>query len=71
MDMFHPDFHNSIAVDRRISGILKLLKIPSDFNYFEKETVLVQLAVESGISPWHLDRLLYSYTKYYTTIIAG
>ncbi len=65
MDMCHEDFIDSIAVDERLSDILDCLNVDPKSTYLHKEEVLVQIAHDCEITPWHLDRLLYSFKDYY------
>jgi len=65
MDMYHEDFVNSIALDERLFDILKALDVDPSLKYLQKEDVLIQLAGDCSISPWHLDRLLYLFKDYY------
>lgn len=65
MDIHHHDFVGSIAIDQRVSKILVALELPPKLPYTEGEDVLVRIANDCGITPWHLDRLLYRFTDYY------
>lgn len=62
MDAYHPEFHDSIAVDQRIKNISKELDLPTSkyddyLNFYQKA------ALEIGIDPWDLDRVLYKFQK--------
>jgi endonuclease III len=59
MDVYHPDFWESIAVDTRVQKVLDALGLPfRDYN--EKEKFLLEVAHEAGLNGWQLDRLLYN-----------
>ncbi len=60
MDVYHPYFRDSIAVDVRIKKILAELKI-SLSNYDEQEKFLLDVVKLAGMNGWELDRLMYSY----------
>ncbi len=60
MDVYHPDFHNTIAVDERIKRITEALGY-SFQSYSEHERFYQELAREAGLQGWELDRLLYNY----------
>lgn len=62
MDVRHPDFRDTIAVDERIKKVTQALGY--EFKTFEDEERFYQdMAEEIGISGWELDRLLYNYTE--------
>jgi hypothetical protein len=66
MDMYHADFIDSIAIDGRIQDILTELEIDcKKTSYEKKEEILINIAKESNLSPWQLDRLLYNFKTYY------
>jgi hypothetical protein len=58
MDIRHPDFLGSIAVDARIRKVAKELGI-DDLSYEELERFLQSAASRLGITPFGLDRFLY------------
>ena len=58
MDVYHPDFHNSIAIDQRIRRVLEAVGAP-DGPYGEQEDWLLAVARDAGLNGWELDRLLY------------
>ena len=68
MDMNHPDFLDSIAIDYRLMDISKELEIP-DMSYIDHENIFSQIANEAGLMCWQLDRLLYNYKDYYLNAI--
>lgn len=61
MDLFHPDFRDTIALDTRIGNVTDELDIEFG-SYEEEEEFYVSVADRLGITPWELDRLLYRYT---------
>lgn len=60
MDVYHPDFHNSIAVDTRIKSVLKALNVEFK-TYAEAEEFLLDVAKMADMNGWELDRLMYNY----------
>jgi len=70
MDAYHPDFHDTIAVDLRIKKVTKALG-HSFKTYEEEERFYQEIAQEAGISGWELDRLLYNYTDHFLSAIAA
>lgn len=64
LDVYHIDFHNNIAIDDRIKKITQSLGYTFS-NYNEHESFYLQIAKESNINGWELDRLLYNYTDYF------
>lgn len=60
MDVYHSDFHDSIAIDARINGISKAIGYLFA-NYSDHELFYIEIAQESGLQGWELDRLLYNY----------
>jgi hypothetical protein len=62
MDVYHPDFRESIAVDARINGLSKMLELEFD-NYAGHEQFYLDVANEAGLSGWELDRLLFNFRE--------
>lgn len=60
MDVYHPDFRDSIAVDIRIKSILSELGVGFR-TYAEQEAFLLDVARLAGLNGWELDRLMYGY----------
>jgi hypothetical protein len=60
MDVYHPQFRDSIAVDSRINRLLNNWNVNLN-TYEEKENYLLGLAQASGIEGWELDRMLYNF----------
>ena len=60
MQVYDPDFRDSIAVDERIKKVSKFLGLKF-FTYSEQENFYLSVAHEVGIQGWELDRLLYNY----------
>ena len=60
MDVYHPDFRDSIAVDGRIKSILDELGVNLR-TYIEQETFLLEVAHLADLNGWELDRLMYGY----------
>jgi hypothetical protein len=70
MDVYHSDFHNSIAVDERIKRITEALgyTFPS---YREHEQFYLGIAAEANLQGWELDRLLYNYRDKFLVELNG
>jgi len=60
MDVYHPDFRNTIAIDERIKTISHTLGVTLR-KYDEHERFYQELARDAGLEPWELDRLLYNF----------
>ncbi len=62
MDLYLDEFHDYIAVDSRIKGILETADYPvEEREYTEIEGFLRKVASELGITAWELDRTLYNF----------
>jgi thermostable 8-oxoguanine DNA glycosylase len=62
MDVHHPDFRDSIAVDERIKSISEELGL--EFSSYEShEDFYRSVAQEVDMSAWELDRVLYRYRE--------
>jgi hypothetical protein len=70
MDAYHPDFHDTMAIDLRIKKITKALGC-SFKTYEEEERFYQGIAREAGLQGWELDRLLYNYTDHFLSAIAA
>lgn len=66
MDVYHPDFRNSIAIDVRIKDISQFLGI-SFPNYAQHEQFYLDTAHEAGLNGWELDRLMFNYLHEFRT----
>ena len=64
MDVYHPDFHDAIAVDERIKKITAAMGY-SFARYDDHERFYQELAGEASLQPWELDRLLYHFTEHF------
>lgn len=64
MDVYHPDFHNSIAIDQRIKRITEALGYTFK-TYKEHEGFYQELAKDANLQAWELDRLLYQFRDYF------
>jgi hypothetical protein len=60
MDVYHPEFRNSIAVDERIKNITKRLGLRFR-TYEEEETFYLDAAKRAGLDGWELDRMMYGF----------
>ena len=68
MDLCDPDFTDSIAIDIRIGHILSALEIDQT-DYRNAERALIEIAHESGLTGWELDRLLFHFLDHFTTAL--
>ena len=68
MDVRHPDFRDTIAVDERINKMTQALGYTFG-TYEEEERFYQEIAREAGISGWEVDRLLYNYTDHFLAAI--
>lgn len=62
MDMYDPDFRDTIAVDNRIKNISEDLGLEFD-SYEDEERFYCRVADDVGLEPWELDRLMYNFTE--------
>lgn len=62
MDVYHPQFRQSIAVDARIQSISRELGL-SLRPYPEGQEFYLSVAKKAGLSGWELDRLLYNHKR--------
>lgn len=62
MDVYHPEFRDSIAIDARIKTISKTLGL-SFASYQAHEEFYLSVARDAGLNGWELDRLLFNYTE--------
>ncbi len=69
MDSYHPDFHNTIAIDLRIKKVTEALGY-SFATYTEHERFYQDVAREAGLQGWDLDRLLYNHRDEFLAAIA-
>jgi hypothetical protein len=60
MDVYHPDFHHSVAIDQRIKRITQELGYRFSI-YKEHEGFYQEMAKEAKLQAWELDRILYNY----------
>jgi hypothetical protein len=60
MDVYHPDFRNSIAVDARIKKITRTLGLTFR-TYEEEEKFYLDVAERAGLKGWDLDRIMYRF----------
>jgi hypothetical protein len=64
MDVYHPDFRQSIAIDDRIKKISEAMgcEFPT---YEAHEAFYLEIARAVGLQGWELDRLLYNYRDHF------
>jgi hypothetical protein len=70
MDVYHPDFHNAIAVDERIKGISSAMGY-SFKSYRDHERFYLDIVDEAGLSGWETDRLLYNFRSHFEQSVTG
>ncbi|WP_197526239.1 hypothetical protein [Botrimarina colliarenosi] len=59
MDVYHPEFRQSIAIDSRIQSITKILGLT--FSTYEgEERFYLEAAEQAGLNGWELDRLMFN-----------
>jgi hypothetical protein len=68
MDLYHPDFRDTIAIDDRIRGITEKLGREFD-HYSQHENFYRQIARDANLEAWAVDRLLFGFTDYFETAI--
>jgi endonuclease III len=61
MNVYHPEFRQSIAVDSRIESVLAVLGLDELKSYEAREQFLLEAASEAGVDGWDLDRMLYHF----------
>jgi len=61
MDVDHPAFRDSMAIDERIKKVGAAMGV-SFSTYAEHERFYVDVARDARLEPWEVDRLLYWYT---------
>jgi hypothetical protein len=60
MDVYHPDFRESIAIDTRIKALSQALGLNFD-SYAAHEEFYLSVAREAGLTGWELDRLIFNF----------
>ncbi|MBI3878589.1 MAG: hypothetical protein HY301_00795 [Verrucomicrobia bacterium] len=60
MDVYHPDFRQSIAVDARIKALSEKLGL-SFASYAAHEAFYLEVAAEAELNGWELDRLIFNF----------
>jgi hypothetical protein len=62
MDVYHPDFHDSIAIDSRLQRVTR--KLGLSFKTYEvEEAFYVETGRRAGLNGWTVDRILYNFMK--------
>jgi hypothetical protein len=61
MDIYHPDFRDTIALDVRVNKFLTTFQLTFR-GYREKESFYVSAAHKAGLNGWQLDRMLFKCT---------
>lgn len=66
MDVYDSDFRDSIAVDQRVKNVLKALGLDRKLrSYVQREGFLREVALNAGVEPWELDRLLFNFGPFF------
>lgn len=60
MDVYHPDFRGTVAIDERIKAMAKALGVHFR-TYDEHERFYQDIARDAGLEAWEVDRLLYNF----------
>jgi hypothetical protein len=60
MDVYDPDFRQTVAIDQRIKRFSVVLGIDCK-EYEQEEQEYVRIAMDAGLEPWELDRTLYTF----------
>jgi hypothetical protein len=63
MDVYHPDFRESIALDVRVKNVSKALGLQFANNYYAEEEFFRSVANCAHINGWELDRLLFNFNR--------
>lgn len=62
MDVYHPDFRDSIAIDSRVAGLSEFLGLSFPRGaYDQHEQFYLAVAEEAGLNGWELDRLIFNF----------
>jgi hypothetical protein len=67
MDVYHPDFRNSIAVDARIKHLSGSLRLAFR-SYAEHEEFYLDVAREARLNGWELDRLIFNFSGEFLSV---
>ena len=68
MDVYHPEFRDTIAIDERIKSITRLLEYEFE-SYEDHESFYQEIAEEAGLEAWEVDRLLYNFKEHFESAI--
>jgi hypothetical protein len=69
MDVYHSDFRDSIAINKRIKQVSMALGLRFN-SYHEHEQYYLQLARKAGLEGWALDRLLHNHLAEFLAVIS-
>jgi hypothetical protein len=70
MDLYDPDFRDSIAIDSRLAKIASALGC-GKLTQSNGETLFRNIAKDAGREPWDVDRLLFNFNEYFLLTIQG
>jgi hypothetical protein len=68
MDIYDPHFRDSIAVDDRLKKVADAIGFHSK-NYRTAEDFYCDIALEAGLEPWVVDRLLYNFKDEFLVLL--
>jgi hypothetical protein len=60
MDAYHPDFHDSVALDSRVKSITDALGLTFG-SYEDHEQFYMDVGRRAGLNGWEVDRVLYNF----------
>ena len=62
MELYHPDFRDSIVVDERLKKVGRVVGVDFKANRKAAEEFFLEVARAAGLNGWQLDRVLYWHT---------
>ncbi|NLX15250.1 MAG: hypothetical protein GXY44_16605 [Phycisphaerales bacterium] len=70
MDVYHPDFRDTIAIDSRITEVTRALgESFSPSQYRDHERFYLSIAEKARLTGWDLDRLLYHFKDKFLNLL--
>jgi hypothetical protein len=66
MDIYDRDFRDCVAVDARLKNIIRTLDLHDGADL---QVFFQQLARESNLETWEVDRLLFGFTDYFIAAV--
>lgn len=68
MDIYDPAFRDTVAVDERLKKVARALGFTGK-GYRQAEAFYCGIALDAGLEPWELDRLLYNFTDHFLGVV--